>query len=76
MAFKKEPWSWMRALQVAKSNGNYLEIDWRWRNDQKRGAAIRACKRGFLKRIKGRPGADYFIVINKFIEVIDERPID
>ena len=60
-----ESWSWLKAVEVAKNNGGRLEISWRWRDDQKRNAAERAVKKGKLKRVRGKPGADYFEVTCK-----------
>ena len=57
-----ESWSWLKAVEVAKNNSGRLEISWRWRDDQKRNAAKRAVKKGKLKRVRGKPGADYFEV--------------
>lgn len=65
---KSLPWSWIKAVHVAKSNSGCLEIDWRWRNDQKRRAARKAVKKGYLKRIKGKPGADYFVITDIGLE--------
>lgn len=60
----REPWSWLRAVEIAKRNG-VLRLSWRWCNNQKRNAANRAVKKGKLRRVRGKPGADYYEVVKE-----------
>jgi len=57
---KPEPWSWLKAVEVAERHGE-LRISWHWRNRQKVSAARRAVKKGKLKQVRGKPGAYYFV---------------
>ena len=57
---KRKFWSSTELVELARIHG-VVRVSWHWRNRQKLRAALRACKKGRLRRVqRSTKGADLF----------------
>ncbi|HEY6437253.1 MAG TPA: hypothetical protein VIY47_11740 [Ignavibacteriaceae bacterium] len=57
---KPKIYSWKEMISIAQKHDGVLSIPWNYSCDQKRNAAKKAAKNGYLKKIRGPAGADHY----------------